>query len=70
MAFLSLDKGAEEKLDSWHWVTVLTLSYEPDGSFAEAGVADEGKFFEADLRKWYDTTSLARRDRPLYKNLI
>ncbi len=58
VAFLSLDKGEEERLDSWHWVTILTLDYEADGSRAEAGVADEGRFFEVDLRKWYDTTPL------------
>ncbi len=58
VAFLSLDKGAEERLDSWHWVTLLSLTYSPDGSFAQAGVADEGDYFPVDLRKWYDTTPL------------
>ena len=58
VAFLSLDKGAEEQLDSWHWVTLLSLRYAPDNAFAEAGVADEGKHFQVDLRKWYDTTPL------------
>jgi hypothetical protein len=58
VAFLSLDKGQEDALDSWHWVTLLTLEYEPDGSAAVIGVADEGKYFTADLKKWYDTTSM------------
>jgi hypothetical protein len=39
-------------------VTLLSLTYSPDGSFAQAGVADEGDFFPVDLRKWYDTTPL------------
>jgi hypothetical protein len=58
VAFLSLDKGAEDVLDSWHWVTLLSLEYEPDGSAAFAGIADEGKHFTADLKKWYETTPL------------
>lgn len=58
VAFLSLDKGEEDLLDSWHWVTLLSLHYTLDGSFAEADVADEGRLVHVDLRKWYDTTSL------------
>lgn len=58
VAFLSLDKGQEELLDSWHWVTLLALQYEEDGSSAFADVADEGKLLHVDLKKWYDTTGL------------
>jgi hypothetical protein len=58
VAFLSLDKGKEDVLDSWHWVTLLTLEYEPDGSAAMIGIADEGKYLTADLKRWYDTTSI------------
>lgn len=56
VAFLSLDKGEETALDSWHWVSLLSLECEPDGSHAVVGIADEGKYFTADLKKWYDTT--------------
>ena len=58
VAFLSLDNGQEENLDTWHWVTLLTLQYEEDGSAAFADVADEGKLLHVDLKKWYDTTGL------------
>jgi hypothetical protein len=58
VAFLSLDKGAEELLDTWHWVTVLSLEYEENGSAAFADVADEGKLLHVDLKKWFDTTGL------------
>ena len=58
VAFLSLDNGEEKLLDTWHWVTLLALRYEEDGSAAFADVADEGKLLHVDLRKWYDTTGL------------
>ena len=58
VAFLSLDKGEEELLDTWHWVTVLSLRYEEDGSAAFADVADEGKLLHVDLKKWFDTTKI------------
>jgi hypothetical protein len=58
VAFLSLDKGDEALLDSWHWVTMLSLQYEEDGSAAFADVADEGKLLHVDLKKWFDTTGL------------
>jgi hypothetical protein len=58
VAFLSLDKGEEPLLDSWHWVTLLALRYEEDGSSVFADVADEGKLLHVDLKKWVDTTGL------------
>jgi hypothetical protein len=58
VAFLSLDKGEEKLLDTWHWVTVLSLQYEEDGSAAFADVADEGKLLHVDLKKWFDTTKI------------
>lgn len=58
VAFLSLDKGGEPLLDSWHWVTLLSLAYEPDGSAAFAEIADEGQLLRVDLKKWFDTTGL------------
>lgn len=58
VAFLSLDNGKEKRLENWHWVTLLSLEYEEDGSAAFAGIADEGVLFRVDLKKWYDTSSL------------
>jgi uncharacterized protein YciU (UPF0263 family) len=53
-----LEKGEEDLLDTWHWVTVLTLQFEEDGSAAFADVADEGKLLHVDLKKWFDTTKI------------
>ncbi len=58
VAFLSLDKGDEPLLDTWHWVTILALQYAEDGSIVFADVADEGKLLRVDLKKWFDTTRL------------
>jgi hypothetical protein len=59
VAFLSLDNGQEELLDSWHWVTLLALQCEEeDGGAVFADVADEGKLLHVDLKKWFDTTNL------------
>ncbi len=58
VAFLSLDKGDEPLLDSWHWVTLLALEYEEDGSAAFADIADEGKLLHVDLRKWFYSTGI------------
>jgi hypothetical protein len=58
VAFLSLNKGTEPKLDDWHWVTLLSVEYEEDGSAARAEIADEGQLFQVDLRNWYNTTTL------------
>ncbi len=57
VAFLSLDKGEEKLLDTWHWVTVVSLQFEEDGA-AFADVADEGKLLHVDLKKWFETTKL------------
>jgi len=55
VAFLSLDKGKEEPLDTWHWVTLVAV--ERDGSSLFADILDDCRLLRADLRNWYDTTS-------------
>jgi hypothetical protein len=57
VAFLSLDRGRERKLDSWHWVMLIAVSYEDDGAAATATVLDGGKKLDVDLKVWYDTTA-------------
>lgn len=56
VAFLSLDKGEEPLLDTWHWVTLVALEHEDDGSAVFADVADEGKLLHVDLKKWFETS--------------
>lgn len=58
VAFLNLHNGEEVRLDSWHWVTLVSLEYEADGSIALAQVLDEGMVKPVDLRLWFTTTRL------------
>jgi hypothetical protein len=58
VAFLNLNNGGEPVLDSWHWVTLISLEYEEDCSFASAEILDEGVVKRIDLRKWFFNTSL------------
>ncbi|MDF2541537.1 MAG: hypothetical protein K0S47_1255 [Herbinix sp.] len=58
VAFLNLHNGSEKLLDSWHWVTIVSLEYENDGSFAWIEILDEGKIKKINLAGWYQTTSL------------
>lgn len=57
VAFLNLDQGEEKSLDSWHWVTAVSLEYEDRGA-AELEILDEGKVKRVDLSLWYRTSSL------------
>jgi hypothetical protein len=56
VAFLNLCNGKVKNLDSWHWVTIVSLEYEEDGSRAFADIMDEGKIKNIDLALWYSTT--------------
>lgn len=58
VAFLNLHSGAEKLLDSWHWVTVVSLDYEEDGSAAFLDILDEGMKKRINLAQWYRTTTL------------
>jgi hypothetical protein len=58
VAFLSLDNGEEKRLDTWHWVVLVSVEYDRDADTAGIEVIDECRLFEADLRKWYDTTAV------------
>lgn len=56
VAFLSLDKGNEKNLDSWHWSTVISLEYDENTQTALIEVVDNGSVLKADLFNWYQTT--------------
>ena len=56
VAFLSLDKGEEENLDTWHWVTLVSIEYNDEKAEAFIEVLDNGKRLRADLKLWYNTT--------------
>ncbi|MDR1588589.1 MAG: hypothetical protein LBS51_00130 [Oscillospiraceae bacterium] len=58
VAFLSLDNGEEKALDTWHWVALVSVTRDTDADSARIEVLDECRLFEADLRKWYETTAV------------
>lgn len=58
VAFLNLHNGDEPTLDAWHWVTIVSLEYEPDASRALAGILDEGMRKTIDFATWFRTSAL------------
>lgn len=57
IAFLNLCNGDEKNLEGWHWVTIISLEYEEDGSCAFVNILDEGLIKKIDLMLWYNTTT-------------
>ena len=57
-AFLNLHNGEERQLDSWHWVTAVSMDYEENGGAAFLEILDEGAKKRIDLRQWFQTTML------------
>lgn len=58
VAFLNLQNGAVTHLDSWHWVTIISLEYSEDGSTAIIDILDEGMIKKINLAQWYHATTL------------
>jgi hypothetical protein len=58
VAFLNLCSGEVGNLESWHWVTIVTIEYSGDLSRALAIILDEGTVKTIDLALWYNTTAL------------
>lgn len=58
IAFLNLCNGEEKGLDKWHWVTLVSLEYEEDYSYAKIEILDESIKKTIDLKLWYSTTTL------------
>lgn len=54
VAFLNLHNGKVKELDSWHWVTVISLEY--DGDQAYADILDEGMIKKINLAEWFNST--------------
>lgn len=57
VAFLNLNNGVEKQLDSWHWVTIVSLEYAEDGKTALIEILDEGLIKKIDLVQWFHTTT-------------
>lgn len=58
VAFLNLHNGSEPELDAWHWVTVISLIYEPADGSATIHILDEGLCKTIDFANWYRTSRL------------
>ena len=57
VAFLNLNNGKEEKIDSWHWVTVVGVMYNDEKNILKATITDEGVLKNIDLGLWLETTT-------------
>jgi hypothetical protein len=57
VAFLNLSNGDETNLDSWHWVTVISLAYTENGDQVLVDILDDGQIKRIDLTLWYNTTT-------------
>lgn len=58
VAFLNLEHGTVHELESWHWVTIISLDYETDGQTAFIDILDGGYIKRIDLQKWLKTTKM------------
>lgn len=56
IAFLNLSRGNENKLQSWHWISITSANMEEDRLIACA--SDEGRLIEFDLLLWYLSTTM------------
>ncbi len=58
VAFLNLSNGDEVKLDSWHWVTIISMERSSDYSQVRVNIVDDMRINNIDFKKWFDTTLL------------
>ena len=56
IAFLNLDHGKEENLESWHWVTIAGLDSTDNDETVYISICDEGIEKQIDLKLWLETT--------------
>lgn len=58
VAFLNLERGTIHILDSWHWVTIVSLEYDKEINTALVEILDCGELKRIDLLQWLQTTKL------------
>ena len=58
IAFLNLEHGTVEALESWHWVTIISMDYELHGTTAFVEILDGGRIKRIDILEWLLTTKL------------
>ncbi len=58
VAFLNLEHGTIEELESWHWVTIISLDYQEENGSSWVQILDGGLVKRIDLLEWLRTTKL------------
>jgi hypothetical protein len=58
VAFLNLEHGDAAELDSWHWVTIISMEYGPEADIAFVTILDGGLEKRINLSGWLETTKL------------
>jgi len=56
IAFLNLHKGQAATLYSWHWIVLVSLSYDASLNIYRATCYDGGRLVTFDLGLWLETT--------------
>lgn len=56
VAFLNLHKGKVADLESWHWIVMVSLSYDPEQNCYLATCYDGGRSITFDMELWLETT--------------
>jgi len=56
IAFLNLHKGRVSVLDSWHWIALVSLSYDESENRYMATCYDSGRVVTFDVGYWLETT--------------
>lgn len=56
IAFLNLHKGRVTELESWHWIVLVSLSYDESQNRYMATCYDGGRSITFDLGLWLETT--------------
>ena len=56
VAFLNWDQGTVKSLDSWHWVTIISMKQEENQYQVE--ILDGGTSLWIDFQAWFQSTSL------------
>lgn len=58
IAFLNLHKGQVTRIESWHWITLVALSYDESQHCYMATCYDGGYSLTFDVGLWLETTRL------------
>ncbi len=58
VAFLNLCNGEVHSLDSWHWVSIVSLEFNEKDNVGNVEIVDEGILKKIDFYSWYKTTKL------------